>query len=471
MERKYIVKSFKCMPKFIPELDPGFMPIALQNKEYRNALESVDKKVDVKVAIVGPKGFVSTTEFQVFPESEDKNEDNIQYVERLVKSLIWVKGGYKVVFAGPDYIGDYLKKAYTTGGERKFDVEFMTDVYERKFKIEVTDYDNVPDSKEQFKKIGRNFEGYRIGFDAGGSDRKVSAVVDGEAIYSEEVVWHPKITKDPEYHYQGILDSIKRAAEKMPRVDALGISAAGIYIDNQVRAASLFRVVSKEDFEKKVKNIFYDVAANIGDVPIEVANDGDVTALAGAMSFNENCILGIAMGTSEAVGYIDENGNITGWLNELAFVPVDYSEDAIIDEWSLDRGVGVSYFSQDAVIKLSPNAGINLDESLSPAEKLKVVQMLIEKDDAKAKKIYESIGIYLGYSLAYYSDFYDINKVLLLGRVVSGKGGDILIKKANEVLKEEFRELYDKIELVTPDEKMKRVGQSIAAASLPNISK
>lgn len=466
------MKNFNRIPKFVPELDPGFKPIALQNIEYRKALELEEEKVDVKVALVGPKGFVSTTKLEVFSEDADKNEDNKRYVERLVKSLIWIKGGYKVIFAGPDYIGEYLKDSYSIGGAREWDVVFMGNVYGKEFEVELVDYKDVPDSNEQVQKVGRNLEGYRIGFDAGGSDRKVSAVVDGEAIYSEEVVWHPKITSDPEYHYQGILDSVKRAAEKMPRVDAIGISAAGIYIDNQARAASLFRVVSKEDFDKRIKNIFYDVAANIGDgnVPIEVANDGDVTALAGAMSFDENCILGIAMGTSEAVGYVDKNGNITGWLNELAFVPVDNSETAIMDEWSLDKGVGVSYFSQDAVIKLSPNAGIELDGDLSPAEKLKVVQGLMEKDDERAKKIYENIGVYLGYSLAYYADFYDINKVLLLGRVVSGKGGDILIAKANEVIKEEFEELSKKIELITPDEKMKRVGQSIAAASLPNIS-
>lgn len=465
------MKSFKRKPKFVPELDPGFMPIALQNREYRDALEKEDEKVDVKVALVGPKGFVSRSKLQVFPDSEERREDNIQYIERLVKSLLWIKGGYKIVFAGPDYIGDHLKQAYIKGGAREWDVEFLGNVYEREIEVEVTEYDKVPESNEKAQKIGRNLDGCRIGFDAGGSDRKVSAVIDGEAIYSEEVVWHPKITSDPEYHYQGILDSVQRAAEKMPRVDAIGISAAGIYIDNQARGASLFREVSKEDFEARVRNIFYDVAKNIGDgnVPIEVANDGDVTALAGAMSFDENRILGIAMGTSEAVGYVDKNGNITGWLNELAFVPVDYSEDAIIDEWSLDRGVGVSYFSQDAIIKLAPNAGIELDPDLSPAEKLKVVQKLMEEDDKRAIKIYENIGIYLGYSLAYYADFYDINKVLLLGRVVSGKGGDLLIEKANEVLKEEFNELYNKIELITPDEKMRRVGQSIAAASLPNI--
>lgn len=463
------MNTFKCVPKFIPDLDKGFRPIALENRAYREALELESEKVDVKIAIVGTGGFISTTNVEVFHESANKNEDNIKYIERLVKSLIWIKGGYKVIFAGPDYIGKYLKDAYRVGGERDFDAVFMGNVYGHEFVVELTDYDNVPESKEQTKSLGRNLEGYRIGFDAGGSDRKVSAVVDGEAIYSEEVVWHPKITSDPQYHYDGILDSIKRAAEKMPRVDAIGISAAGIYIDNEVKAASLFREVSKEDFDKRVKNIFYDVVSNIGDIPIEVANDGDVTAVAGAMSLEENCILGIAMGTSEAAGYVDKKGNITGWLNELAFAPVDYSETAIIDEWSLDRGVGVSYFSQDAVIKLAPNAGIELDKELSPAEKLKVVQKLMEEKDERAKKIYENIGIYLGYSLAYYGEFYDINKVLLLGRVTSGEGGDVLIKKAKEVLEVEFPELYNKITILTPDEKNKRVGQSIAAASLPNI--
>ncbi len=457
--------------KFTPKLDPEFRPISIENINYKNTLKQYGKSVKVKVAVVGEGGFVSTTETEVFPESAGKNELNKQYIERLVKSLIWIKGGYKIVFAGPDYIGEYLKQSYKPNGSKDFDAVFMGKVYGKPFEVVLTDLENVPQSNEQSKNVGRNLDGCRIGFDAGGSDRKVSAVVDGEPIFSEEVIWHPKLQSDPNYHYEGILDSFKRAAQKMPRVDAIGISSAGIFIENQPRAASLFRLVSDSDFEKHVKNIFYDAAKEIGDVPIEVANDGDVTALAGSMSMNQNSVLGIAMGTSEAVGYVDQNGNITGWLNELAFVPVDLNENAEVDEWSLDKGVGVSYFSQDAVIKLAPAANIELDKDLSPAEKLKFVQDLMAKDDDRAKAIYEDIGIYLGYALAYYSEFYDINKVLILGRVTSGKGGDILINKANEVLKAEFKDLASRIEIVTPDEKMKRVGQSIAAASLPEIVK
>ena len=183
----------------------------------------------------------------------------------------------------------------------------------------------------------------------------------------------------------------------------------------------------------------------------------------------ENGVLGIAMGTSEAGGYIDADGNITGWLNELAFVPVDFNEDAMVDEWSGDYGCGVKYFSQDGVIKLAPYAGIELDESLSPAEKLKVVQGLMEKGDQNAADIYDTIGVYFGYALAYYSEFYDIKHVLIMGRVTSGQGGQILLSRAQEVLDKEFPELASKMELHIPDEKSRRVGQSVAAASLPRI--
>ena len=166
---------------------------------------------------------------------------------------------------------------------------------------------------------------------------------------------------------------------------------------------------------------------------------------------------------------VDMDGNITGWLNELAFAPVDYNENAMVDEWSGDYGCGVKYFSQDGVIKLAPHAGIELDESLSPAEKLKVVQNLTKEGDERAKAIYETIGAYFGYTLAYYAEFYDIKHVLIMGRVTSGDGGEILLNKAREVIATEFPELDKKMTLNIPDEKARRVGQSVAAASLPKL--
>lgn len=196
---------------------------------------------------------------------------------------------------------------------------------------------------------------------------------------------------------------------------------------------------------------------------------GEVTTLAGSMSLETNSVLGIAMGSSEAGGYIDKKGNITTRLNELAFVPIDFNTEAPVDEWSGDRGCGVQYFSQVAVIRLAKKAGIVFEAKQTPAEKLKFVQMLMNKGDDRAKKVFETIGCYLGYGIAHYADFYDIKHILVLGRVTSGEGGHIILQKAEQVLKEEFPELFENISLHLPDESNRRVGQSVAAASLPTL--
>jgi hypothetical protein len=198
-----------------------------------------------------------------------------------------------------------------------------------------------------------------------------------------------------------------------------------------------------------------------------VINDGDVTALAGSMSLEDNGVLGIAMGSSEAVGYVDLNGNILGWLNELAFAPVDYNPAGPRDEWSRDAGVGSQFFSQQCVFRLAPRAGIELPTGITDAEKLKFVQAKLEAGHEGALKIWQSMGIYLGYALAHYADFYDIRHVLILGRCTSGRGGDIILDRALKVLHAEFPELADSINVQLPDEHNRRVGQSIAAASLP----
>lgn len=448
-------------------LDPGFEPMSVVCRDFCKAVEDEGGE-DIVIGVVRNKGFVSTYKTRIFKNGHES--ENNKYIERIVKTMLWIKGGYKVIIAGPKSVADYISAAYADGGIRDFDAKFMARVYEHPFEVEHVSIENAPVTFETTSPVGRHLDGCRIGFDAGGSDRKVSAVINGETVYSEEVIWHPKTQSNPEYHYKEILDAMKTAASKMPKVDAIGVSSAGVYVDNRIMVASLFIKVNDEDFEKTVKDMYINVAKEIGEnIPLEVANDGDVTALAGAMDLNDTEVLGVAMGTSEAGGYVDSKGNITGWLNELAFVPVDYNENAMVDEWSGDYGCGVKYFSQDGVIKLAPAAGIDLDDSLTLAEKLKFVQGLQKQNDPRAAKIYETIGVYFGYGIAYYAQFYDIKHVLIMGRVTSGEGGVILLNKANEVLNTEFPELAKIIKLHIPDESSRRVGQSIAAASLPEI--
>ena len=448
-------------------LDPGYQPMAKVVAEYQENVKKVGG-VPMVIAVERNKGYISTYQMDIYADGTGHDEENYGVTERIVKTLLWLYGGYKVTVAGSKKIYEGLKAAYQKGGAREFDANFMSRVYEKPFEVlYVEDVKDAPKTYQAADSIGRHLDGCRIGFDAGGSDRKVSAVIDGEAVYSEEVVWFPKLQSDPDYHYQGILEAMKTAASHMPRVDAIGVSSAGVYIDNKIMVASLFIKVPKDEFEKRVKTMYIDIAKEFGDVPLEVANDGDVTALAGAMDLEDDSVLGIAMGTSEAGGYVDPSGNITGWLNELAFVPVDFCEEAMEDEWSGDYGCGVKYFSQDGVIKLAPYAGIELDESLSPAEKLKVVQGLMKEGDERAAKIYETLGVYFGYSIAYYAMFYDIKHLIIMGRATSGDGGTILLENAKKVLAEEYPELN--INLYIPDEKSRRVGQSVAAASLPKL--
>jgi predicted NBD/HSP70 family sugar kinase len=461
---------FQAKPYFIPALDPEFRPAILELKAFSKAVAETGQAVPLKIALERNNGYISTFELQVFAPESANFVANFFYVERVVKTLLWQKGGWKLTIGGPGAIGEHIRQVYSPNGARRFDAEFMERVYEQPFTVEVTQYQFVPETVESAKPAGRHLNGCRIGFDAGGSDRKVSAVMDGQTVYSEEVIWHPKTQADPDYHYQEILTAMKTAASHLPKIDAIGVSAAGVYVNNRTMVASLFIKVPPDLFALKVKDIFPRIQKEMGGIPLEVANDGDVTALAGAMDLNDTKVLGIAMGTSEAGGYIDGDGNITGWLNEVAFIPVDFNPQAMVDEWSGDYGCGVKYFSQDAVIKLAQSAGIEFETSMSPAEKLKLVQELLGKGDIRARQIFESIGYYLGYALGYYAMFYDIRHVLILGRVSSGEGGDIILQKARQVIDHEIPELAAVLKLHLPDESNRRVGQSIAAASLPDIS-
>ena len=449
--------------KHAPKLDPTFIPFGVWRAAYLK-----DAKKPIAIAVERDKGRVSVHKTFIHGTPEMGDAD-YRYVERYVKFLLWSTGGFRVTICGCSELAQRLQKAYTSEGERKFDAMFFQQVYEHELEVIDLPLDQCPAANEVAQPMGGNMNGCRIGFDAGGSDRKVSAVIDGECVYSEEVLWFPKLNEDPNYQYQEILTAFRTAASKMPRVDAIGVSSAGVFIGNAPMVSSIFYKVPREKWDF-VKTVFDRAAAEIDpNIPILVANDGDVSALAGAIGLGKGNLMGLAMGTSEAVGYVDKDQNVLGWINELAFAPVDLQAGAMQDEWSTDFGVGCKYFSQDAVIKLAPVAGIEIPEDLSLAQKLKFVQGLMEEDDPRAVAIFETIGAYLAYTTVLYAQFYDLDYMMLLGRVMSGKGGDTILRVCNEILRDEYPELYAKCKVTLPDEKMRRVGQSVAAASLPEV--
>ena len=453
----------------VPPLHPRFRPAALAHRAFLDSVRRSGRGAPLAIALERHDGFISVFRTECFEEGAPSASLNLPFAERLVKMLLWQRGGWRVIVGGPSSVGEHIRRVYSPAGARRFDADFMGGVYEYPFTVEITAAEKVPAPHEGTVALGRHLEGCRIGFDLGATDRKVAAVIEGEAVHTEEVVWDPRNAQDPGYHFREIMAGLESAAKHLPRVDAIGGSAAGIYINSRPRVASLYRAVPKDLFETKITRLYRDLQEAWGGIPFVVVNDGEVTALAGSMSLQDNSVLGIALGSSEAGGYVTESGEITTWLNELAFCPVDYDPQAPVDEWSGDPGVGAQYFSQQAVFRLAATAGIKFDGALGPAEKLKFVQGMLDEGDARAKAIFQTIGDYVGYGIAHYANFYELRHVLILGRVTSGEGGNIILEHARDVLEKEFPELRQKITLHLPDEASRRVGQAVAAASLPTL--
>ena len=340
-------------PGHVPPLQPAFRPAISGWRRFREAVEKSGAGVPVRVALCRSGGQISTEELHVFDAEHQLAGANLDLVDRWLKFLLWQRGAERIVYGGPRQLGEALAKRFSQAGARRFDAEFFRRIAGgSEFEFAIGALDEVPDTREQGVAIGRHLDGCRIGFDLGASDRKTSAVIDGEDVFSEEVPWDPKSASDWRYHYEGIRHSIQRAAEHLPRIDAIGGSAAGVYVNNEVRAASLFRSVPESDFQEFVRPIFRRLGEEFG-APLVVVNDGAVTALAGSMSLDANRVLGIAMGSSEAAGYVDRDGRIPGWLDELAFAPIDFDPGGPVDEWSGDRGCGVQTFSQQGVMRLA----------------------------------------------------------------------------------------------------------------------
>ncbi len=457
-------------PKLRPVLDPDFLPAALWHRAYDELVARDPGARPFALVLVRTDGSVFRHDGRVLSAAHPAAALSFTYAERLLKFLLWMKGGPQVLVAGADELAAALAATYAPGGARGFDHEFMGEkIFGRAFSVTATPFSALPAVSETSLPMGRHLEGCRIGFDLGGSDRKAAALIDGEVVFSEEIAWDPYFQQDPSYHLEGVHDSLRRAAAHLPRVDAIGGSAAGVYVNNEVRAASLFRGVAPADFEQHVRRMFFTLQERWGGVPFEVVNDGEVTALAGSMSMNDNAVLGVSMGTSQAGGYVTPAGNITPWLNELAFAPIDYRPDAPRDEWSGDIGCGVQYFSQQGVGRLAKRAGFGFPASLPLPEQLVEVQQAMARGDARARQIYDTIGVCFGYAIAHYAAFYEIRNLLVLGRVTSGAGGELILARALDVLRAEFPALAESVRLRTPDEKNKRHGQATAAASLPAL--
>ena len=457
-------------PRVAARLDPGFRPSVLARRRAESFLRASAGCESATIAVEQPGGSIAVRRTWTLADGHPDAALSYWFAEHLLKSLLWSRGGCRILVAGPTGLVDALRRHYSYDPTGAFDARVMgDDIYGRPFEIVHVSRDEIPAPRNSTTALGRHLEGCRIGFDLGASDRKVAAVIDGQVVFSEEVTWDPRRHDDPQWHVDQIMDSLHNAAAHLPRVDAIGGSVAGVYVDGEVRVSSLFRAVPRDLFEHRVRGLFGELRRAWGDVPFVVVNDGEVTALAGAMMSGVGALLGIAMGSSEAAGYVTVDGRLTGWLNELAFVPVDYAPDAPTDDWSGDRGCGAQYLSQQAAARLLDRAGIVIDPGSSLPERLVRLQELLAAGDRRAADVYDTIGTYLGYALLEYRDLYEFEHVLLLGRVLTGEGGEVIREQARTVLVAEDPSLAEGLTFHEVSERDKRHGQAVAAASLPPL--
>jgi len=480
--QKYLLTK----PAVAAPLDPDFCPFILGKRHYLKKAAECDKTAELHFAVERPGGCVGRDRLPVFPEDHEGFEASVFLAGEAVKYMIWQRGGFKVILSGPQKICETLKAAYSEGGKYDFEVKTMPKIFAVAWSVVIEpDVAKLPAAKDVPVVCGKVASGCRIAFDLGKSDVKTVAVKDGEVLGSAETEWDVT-NPDPQYHYDVIVKAMKETAAKLPgEVVAIGGSATGaVSADSEATWCDCFPNVPPDVYKEKVVPIFNNIAKNeFKGVPMKVINDGEVTAVAGGQMVGEGCLFGISLGSSEGSGYVYEDGSLTGWINENAYCPIDLSPTAPGNVWSPHRGDASVYLGQRAATRLAKKGGIDLPAEMMPdhpdmnaashvphAQCLKKIQAAMKEPakEPEARKIYESIGVYLGYAIAQYCEYLKIKNVLILGRVTSGHGGEIMMEWAKKALAADFPDLAD-IKFHTPSEHMKRVGQCVAAAALPEL--
>jgi len=476
-------------PKVSAPLDPGFAPVVLAKAKYRKAAEGCADTVHF--ALPRSDG-CSRGELKVFPTDDKRYQASVILAGVLIQESIWIKGASSLQLAGPKEICESLKAAFSKGGTYEFEAEVMpkaNGTADKEFEVTIVGgAGDLPEAKDTPQVCGKDANGCRLAFDLGKSDIKTVAIKDGEVLDSAETEWDVT-NPDPQYHFDAIVDAMKKTIERAKAkgfgdIQAVGGSATGtVSGNNEATWCDIFPNVPADVYKEKVVDIFKRLAKEVaGDVPLKVINDGEVTALAAVQKIKKGNVMGISMGSSEGGGYANADGNLMGWINELCYVKLDMNPRAPTDPWTkgAHRGISHMYLGQRGATKNAfkicevpenykyPHPDMCTIKHEDHAQCLKLIQQAMKDTPDKASDLYKTCGVYLGYGLAQYCEHYKIDHVMILGRVSKGAGGDLVLKTASEVLATEFPDL-PKIEFHTADDHFKAVGQCIAAAALPSI--
>lgn len=409
---------------------------------------------EIGVALSRGKGVVYPFSLRI---SEDF-EESYFYLKKVLLALLWTVGGSRFLLRCNLSFYSRFVERIKKDEEVYASFKAIEEIYGEP--VSFTFVEEMPHRVIETSKRSLFSSGCRIGLDLGGSDIKVMTLQDGKVLYSSEILWSPKTARDPSYHESFIRSVLKEAASYLPRVDAVGVSTSGVVEEEELIYPSLFTLCSDKDKKEGIRVLLKELSHELfPNANFSLINDGDASALGASFLYDKDSVLGLSLGTSLAGGYV-KDGFLYPYLNELSKVPVNFGSFAKNHYQLGIKGSASEYLSQKGIIALAEDRGIELKGTLP--EKLLMVQVLAEQGNNEVLQAYRTFGKRLGSCVLYFSLFLDFSSVFLLGRVLSGKGGETLLKSANEYLASKGNNLI----LFSADERFKRLGQAYVAACL-----
>ena len=114
--------------KNVPELDRGFIPLLQFDRAF---LAGAKQPLDIAVERSGGQVAVFRTKIHA---TADMAQADLYYVERIVKTMLWLYGGFKV-YLTDRALCEKLRGIYAKGGEQFFDFDYMANVFEHPFEV------------------------------------------------------------------------------------------------------------------------------------------------------------------------------------------------------------------------------------------------------------------------------------------------------------------------------------------------
>lgn len=409
---------------------------------------------EIEIVLSRGKGLVYPFSLRI----NDDFEESYFHLKKVLFALLWTIGGSRFLFHCDSSFYSRFVGKIQKDEEVHASFKAIEKIYGEPVSFFLTE--EIPFKTIKTAKRTLLPSGCRVGLDLGGSDIKVMALQDGKVLYSSEILWSPKTARDPSYHDSFIRSALKEAASYLPRVDAVGVSTSGVVEEEDLIYPSLFTSCSEKDKKEGIRVLLKEISHELfPNATFSLINDGDASALGASFLYEKDSVLGLSLGTSLAGGYV-KNGFLYPYLNELSKVPVNFSSFAKRHYQLGIKGSASEYLSQKGIIALTEESGVELKGTLP--EKLLMVQVLAEQGNDEVLQAYRTFGKRLGSCVLYFSLFLDFSCVFLLGRVLSGKGGETLLESANEYLASKGSELT----LFSADERFKRLGQAYVAACL-----